>query len=200
MLEELDHLESAVTHTEGEPSGTLRVVASSALSLLTLTPLIDGFRKLYPKVNVRLTLAERHVDLVEDGYDVGIVTAFMVSSTALVECSIGVNALVPVATPAFIAEHGLPAAPVNLQNMPTVGLPSEMRSSSCHMKHKHGTSEQVAFHACVLGQQRVDGAPRDLARHGLFDSAGGYRLGRHQCGRKARSCACCPSIRSKTQK
>ena len=75
LLEELDNLETALAHTEGEPSGTLRVVASSSLSLLTLTPLIDGFRKRYPKVNVRLTLAERHVDLVEDGFDVGIVTA-----------------------------------------------------------------------------------------------------------------------------
>jgi DNA-binding transcriptional LysR family regulator len=145
LLEELDHLESAVTHTEGEPSGTLRVVASSALSLLTLTPLIDGFRKLYPKVNVRLTLAERHVDLVEDGYDVGIVTAFMVSSTALVERPIGLNALVPVATPAFVAEHGLPVAPADLQNMPSVGLPNDIRSSSWHFRHKLGSSDQVTL-------------------------------------------------------
>jgi DNA-binding transcriptional LysR family regulator len=145
LLEELDHLESTVTHTEGEPSGTLRVVASSALSLLTLTPLIDGFRKLHPKVNVRLTLAERHVDLVEDGYDVGIVTAFMVTSTALVERPIGLNALVPVATPAFIAEHGMPAAPADLQNMPNVGLPNEIRSSSWHFRHKHGSSDQVTL-------------------------------------------------------
>ncbi|KND58612.1 Transcriptional regulator [Candidatus Burkholderia verschuerenii] len=145
LLEELDHLESTVTHTEGEPSGTLRVVASSALSLLTLTPLIDGFRKQYPKVNVRLTLAERHVDLVEDGYDVEIVTAFMVTSTALVERPIGLNALVPVATPTFIAEHGLPAAPADLQNMPTVGLPNDIRSSSWHFRHKHGSSDQVTL-------------------------------------------------------
>ena len=145
LLEELDHLESTVTHTEGEPSGTLRVVASSALSLLTLTPLIDDFRKLYPKVNVRLTLAERHVDLVEDGYDVGIVTAFMVSSTALVERPVGTNALVPVATPAFIAEHGMPGAPADLQTLPSVGLPNEMRSQTWHFRHRHGAADQITL-------------------------------------------------------
>ncbi|VXB61693.1 LysR family transcriptional regulator [Burkholderia sp. 8Y] len=147
LLEELDHLETAVTHTEGEPSGTLRVVASSALSLLTLTPLIDGFRQLYPKVHVRLTLAERHVDLVEDGYDVGIVAAFMVSSTALVERPIGVSALIPVATPAFVAEHGMPASPADLQGMPCVALPNEIRSSSWHFRHQLGSSEQVTLSA-----------------------------------------------------
>ena len=145
LLEELDHLESTVTHTEGEPSGTLRVVASSALSLLTLTPLVDGFRKLYPKVNVRLTLAERHVDLVEDGYDVGIVTAFMVSSTALVERPVGTNALVPVATPAFVAEHGMPASPADLQTLSSVGLPNEMRSQTWHFRHRLGSADQVTL-------------------------------------------------------
>jgi DNA-binding transcriptional LysR family regulator len=145
LLEELDHLESAVTHTEGEPSGTLRVVASSSLSLLTLTPLIDGFRKLYPKVNVRLTLAERHVDLVEDGYDVGIVTAFMVSSTALVERPVGTNAFVPVASPAFVAEHGMPKSPLELQSLPSVALPNEIRSSTWHFRHHLGDSDQITL-------------------------------------------------------
>jgi len=145
LLEELDHLESTVTHTEGEPSGTLRVVASSALSLLTLTPLIDGFRKVYPKVNVRLTLAERHVDLVEDGYDVGIVTAFMVSSTALIERPVGTNSLVPVATPAFVAEHGMPTSPTDLHALPSVGLPNEMRSQTWHFRHRLGDADQITL-------------------------------------------------------
>ncbi|WP_235024413.1 LysR family transcriptional regulator [Caballeronia cordobensis] len=145
LLEELDHLESTVTHTEGEPSGTLRVVASSALSLLTLTPLIDGFRKLFPRVNVRLTLAERHVDLVEDGYDVGIVTAFMVSSTALIERPVGTSALVPIATPAFVAEHGMPSGPTDLQTLPSVGLPNDIRSQTWHFRHRLGTAEQVTL-------------------------------------------------------
>src|ERR1700730_13148091 len=65
LLEELDHLENTVAHTEREPSGTCLVVASGALSLLSLTPLLNGYRRLYPKVRIRLTLAERHVDLVE---------------------------------------------------------------------------------------------------------------------------------------
>jgi DNA-binding transcriptional LysR family regulator len=146
LLEELDNLESALAHTEGEPSGTLRVVASSSLSLLTLTPLIDGFRRLYPKVNVRLTLAERHVDLVEDGYDVGIVTAFMVSSTALVERPVATNTLIPVATPEYLAEHGSPETPSDLLHHSFVALPSEMRSATWHFRHRHnGSADQVTL-------------------------------------------------------
>jgi DNA-binding transcriptional LysR family regulator len=146
LLEELDHLESMVAHTEGDPSGTLRVVASGSLSLMALTPLIDGFRQLYPKVNVRLTLSERHVDLVEDGFDVGIVTAFMVSSTALVERPVATNTLIPVATPEYLAEHGSPETPNDLLHHSFVALPSEMRSATWHFRHRHnGSADQVTL-------------------------------------------------------
>jgi DNA-binding transcriptional LysR family regulator len=146
LLEELDHLESMVAHTEGDPSGTLRVVASGSLSLLSLTPLIDGFRQLYPKVNVRLTLSERHVDLVEDGFDVGIVTAFMVSSTALVERPVATNTLIPVATPEYLAEHGSPESPADLMQHSFVALPSEMRSATWHFRHRHnGSADQITL-------------------------------------------------------
>jgi DNA-binding transcriptional LysR family regulator len=146
LLEELDHLESMVAHTEGDPSGTLRVVASGSLSLAALTPLIDGFRQLYPKVNVRLTLSERHVDLVEDGFDVGIVTAFMVSSTALVERPVATNTLIPVATPEYLAEHGSPETPSDLLHHSFVALPSEMRSATWHFRHRHnGSADQVTL-------------------------------------------------------
>jgi DNA-binding transcriptional LysR family regulator len=146
LLEELDHLESMVAHTEGDPSGTLRVVASGSLSLMALTPLIDGFRQLYPKVNVRLTLSERHVDLVEDGFDVGIVTAFMVSSTALVERPVATNTLIPVATPEYLAEHGSPETPSDLLHHAFVALPSEMRSATWHFRHRHnGSADQITL-------------------------------------------------------
>jgi DNA-binding transcriptional LysR family regulator len=128
VLEELDHLEHTLAHTEREPSGTLRVLAAGALSLATLTPLIDGYRRLYPRVNVRLTLAERPVDLIEDGFDVGIVAASAAKSSELVEHALGTTAFVPCASPAWLAEHGEPGAPEQLARHAAVTLPPEERS------------------------------------------------------------------------
>jgi len=145
LLEELDHLESTVAHSDREPSGTLRVVASGALSLLSLTPLLDGFSRLYPKVRIRLTIAERHVDLVEDGYDVGIVTAFMVTGTELVERPIGTNALVPCASPAWLAEHGEPRTPQQLAQHAFVALPADQRSPTWHFASANRPVEQVTL-------------------------------------------------------
>ncbi|MDE1183432.1 LysR family transcriptional regulator [Paraburkholderia sp.] len=145
LLEELEHLESTVTHSEREPGGTLRVVAFGALPLMALTPLLDGYRKLYPKVKIRLTLSERHIDLLEDGYDVGIVPASTVASRELVERPLTTNAMVACASPAYLEDNGTPTTPTELAEHGFVGLPQEQRSSLWHFNAPDGESSQVAL-------------------------------------------------------
>ena len=124
LLEELDRLESTITSGQARVSGTLRVVASSALPPLILTRLIDEFRKRYPGVTVRATLAEGPVDFVERRYDVGIVMGVR-DSAGLTMQPAAASMPVAVASPAFLAEHGMPSAPVALQRLPFIGLRTE---------------------------------------------------------------------------
>jgi DNA-binding transcriptional LysR family regulator len=130
VLEELDHLEDSLAHTEREPSGTLRVMAAGSLSFATLTPLVDGFRRLYPRVNVRLTLAEKQTELLEDGFDVGIVAASAARGGEFVKHALGSTAFVPCASPVWIEEHGEPRTPEQLEQHDAVTLPPEERSAS----------------------------------------------------------------------
>lgn len=129
LLEELDRLENGLAHTQTEPGGTLRVVACGAVVLQSLTPLLDGFRRLYPKVNVRLTLAEQHVDLLEDGYDVGIVNGCTASEHGLVERPLGEDALVVCASPGYLVEHGEPRTREQLTQHALIALPTEERET-----------------------------------------------------------------------
>ncbi|WP_322042694.1 LysR family transcriptional regulator [Paraburkholderia sp. J67] len=154
VLEELDHLEDSLAHTEREPSGTLRVMAAGALSLATLTPLIDGFRRLYPRVNVRLTVAEKQTGLLDDGFDVGIVAASgaaCASGTAgaregeFVEHALGTTAFVPCASPAWLAEHGEPLTPAQLEQHSAVTLPPEERSVSWQFARPGESAQQVTL-------------------------------------------------------
>ncbi|MEX3841034.1 LysR family transcriptional regulator [Paraburkholderia sp. BR10882] len=145
VLEELDHLERSLAHTESEPSGTLRVVAAGALSLATLTPLIDGYRRLYPRVNVRLTLAERPVDLMEDGFDVGIVGATPARNGECVERALGTTTFVPCAAPTWLAEHGEPHTPEELAQCAAVALPPEERSATWQFAKPGERAQQVTL-------------------------------------------------------
>jgi DNA-binding transcriptional LysR family regulator len=54
------------------PRGTLRVTASVTFGKLCLAPLLPEFLARYPEVEVQLTLLDRMVDLVEEGYDLAL--------------------------------------------------------------------------------------------------------------------------------
>lgn len=109
LLEEFDHLEASVTHAGRDPVGTLRVVASGMLSPHALTPLVDGFRRRQPQMRVQLTVAECPLDVLDAGYDVGIVTGNRLDGNpALIGHALAPNTLVVCAAPAYLERRGTP--------------------------------------------------------------------------------------------
>lgn len=54
------------------PNGIIRVMAPVVFGQVWLAPKLPGFLELYPEVDVRLTLVDRTVDLIEDGADLAI--------------------------------------------------------------------------------------------------------------------------------
>lgn len=150
LLEELDHLEGSVAGTEHEPGGTLRVVATGALSPHALTQLLDGYRRRYPKVRIRLTLAERVAHLIEDGHDVGLFIAIPSSALAgaeldTVELPLPTAPLVPCATPGYLATREEPRHPDQLALHACIAMPAEQRGPSVwHFVDRDGDPQAVA--------------------------------------------------------
>jgi DNA-binding transcriptional LysR family regulator len=72
VLQEIDEIESALRSEHNQPEGTLRINAPMSFSELTLMPIITEFTRLYPDVTIKLELADRFVDLVEEGVDLAI--------------------------------------------------------------------------------------------------------------------------------
>jgi len=50
-----------------------------------------------------------------------------------------------VATPAFLREHGLPAAPGDLRSLSSVGLQEELRSQTWNFGHGQGAVDEVTL-------------------------------------------------------
>jgi DNA-binding transcriptional LysR family regulator len=151
LLEELDHLEGSVAGTEREPGGTLRVVATGALSAQALTQLLDGYRRRFPKVRIRLTLAERLPHLIEDGYDVGLFIAGPVAGgasadTDSVELSFATQRLVPCAAPSYLAAREEPRHPDHLALHSCIATPSEQRGPTVwHFIESDGDAQPVTL-------------------------------------------------------
>ncbi|MEX3972697.1 LysR family transcriptional regulator [Paraburkholderia caribensis] len=110
LLELLDSMESAVTEEAGEPTGTLKIAAAASFSLATLAPLLHRYRMRHPKVKLDLTLLHHSVDLVEDGFDVGIVASWQVNGSTLVKRPLLSVRPAVVASAGYIERHGAPAS------------------------------------------------------------------------------------------
>ena len=110
LLAGVDEAEAEVTAGADEAVGPLRLNVPVSFGLLHLAPLWPAFLQQHPKVTLDVTLADRIVDLVDEGYDLAVRIARLPAST-LVSRQIGSTRLVLCASPEYLRRHGAPAHP-----------------------------------------------------------------------------------------
>ncbi|WP_309684746.1 LysR family transcriptional regulator [Polaromonas sp.] len=113
LLAGVDEAEAEITSRSGAASGLLRVNAPVTFGIRHLAPLWGVFRARYPKVTLDVTLADRVVDLVEEGYDMAIRIATLPSST-LISKRLATTRMVLCASPQYLLAHGVPGDPAEL--------------------------------------------------------------------------------------
>ncbi|PRX27076.1 LysR family transcriptional regulator [Paraburkholderia sp. BL18I3N2] len=125
ILDDLEGVEQMVVARNHEPVGTLRIVAPVVFGLHSLAPVVQSYAARYPDVVPDVTLADRHVDLVEEGFDVGIFVARHMRSASIVTRRLTTGYMTVCATPAYLAQHGTPTRPEHLLLHPCLSRPSE---------------------------------------------------------------------------
>jgi DNA-binding transcriptional LysR family regulator len=115
LLAELDEAENEITSRSDLASGLLRINAPVTFGILHLAPLWGVFKAQNPKVTLDITLSDRVVDLLEDGYDLAIRIGTLESST-LVSRQLSSTRVVLCASPQYLAAHGTPVHPGELAN------------------------------------------------------------------------------------
>lgn len=135
-LDEYDGLEQGVADARSAPAGVLRVAAPVDFGARRLMPIITRFMNDWPGVEVRLSLADRMVDLVDEGFDVGIRIGNLPDS-ALIAKRLAAACMSVVASPDYLARAGRPEHPSELaqheividRNKPAPHLLKFMRDS-----------------------------------------------------------------------
>lgn len=113
ILDELNQADDTLNRLHHEPQGTLRISASVAFSTLHVAPALPDFMAQYPDLCVDLTISDRFVDLVEEGYDLALRIA------AQPGLNLVARKLAPIrrkicASPAYLTKRGIPAVPQDL--------------------------------------------------------------------------------------
>ncbi|WEF33263.1 LysR family transcriptional regulator [Pseudoduganella chitinolytica] len=113
IVEQATALRGAVDSLQEAPRGHLRVTTSVAFGNLHLSALVAQFLARYPDITVVLSLSDRYVDVVEEGFDVAIrLTSNPVDS--LVARRLAALDYVVCATPAYLAARERIATPAGL--------------------------------------------------------------------------------------
>lgn len=115
ILAEVAAAEAGVTEADAELSGPIRIAAPLSFGLLHLGPVLVKFMQRHPAVNVTVHFNDRQVDLVAEGFDLGIRIAKLGDSTLVARKLTPVRMLV-CASPAYWAANGRPKEPADLKN------------------------------------------------------------------------------------
>ncbi|ANN56717.1 LysR family transcriptional regulator [Mesorhizobium loti NZP2037] len=113
ILDDVGEAERAAAGEYSAPTGELAITAPVVFGRLHVLPVVTGFLSAYPDVDIRLTLADRITQLVEDHFDLALRIGQLPDSS-LVAIGVGSIRRVVCASPAYLAEHGTPTIPEDL--------------------------------------------------------------------------------------
>jgi len=113
VLTMIEEAETSVAQEASVPRGTLRVTCSQAFGVRHLGWAVTEYLQQHPRVQVDVALNDRVVDLVEEGFDLGIRVATRVDP-GLVARKLTRARIVACASPGYLKQHGTPKSPEDL--------------------------------------------------------------------------------------
>ena len=113
ILADLVDLERRVGSRRVAPQGLIRVNATFGFGRRHVAPGLLAFARRYPEVQVQLDLSDRPLNLVEDGYDIGIRVGAP-GDGALVARKLAPNHRVVCGSPSYLRARGTPRTPREL--------------------------------------------------------------------------------------
>lgn len=114
LLDELQELERSTSGEQAAMKGRIRLNAPMSLSLAVLSPLLARFMELYPDIDIELTMADRLLDVVAEGFDLSLRVRTTLPDSTLVVRSAGKVEQWLCAAPAYLAQHGTPQTPTDM--------------------------------------------------------------------------------------
>lgn len=114
-LEEMEGAAGQIRDLKEVPKGTLKVNVPLSFGQMHLLPVISGFAKKYPQVRMEVSLDDRMVDVLADGFDV-VVRIGVLSDSSLVVRHLAPCPMMVVASPGYLRAHGAPKIPAELRD------------------------------------------------------------------------------------
>lgn len=120
VLADFDEMESSVSELTAKARGTLRINAPMSYGILHLTRAIVEYQFTQPEVDINLTLNDRVVDIVSEGFDLAIRIAELDDSSLVARKLVPIR-LVVCGAPEYFQKRGVPQTPEQLNEHQCLG-------------------------------------------------------------------------------
>ncbi|PCI38174.1 MAG: LysR family transcriptional regulator [Rhodospirillaceae bacterium] len=115
ILADLDELNAVTSKAKVLLQGELRIALPLSFGLQHLVPIINEFADLHPDLVMNLDFSDRHIDLVEDGFDVAIRIADLKDSSHIARKLAPIR-IILCASPDYLKKHPAPKTPKDLKD------------------------------------------------------------------------------------
>lgn len=121
ILAQVQEAEGEARDIRERPRGRLRVSVPVMYGTMLLVPAIGEYLEANSDVHVELALNDRFVDLADEGFDAAIRVGVLPDSN-LIARPLASSALVACASPAYLARHGTPKTPTDLERHQCIAI------------------------------------------------------------------------------
>lgn len=165
LLADLEEAEEAVSREHSELSGVIRIAAPLSFGVMHLQPAINAFMATHPRVTFDLDLDDAEVDLIAEGFDLGVRLASLPDST-LIARKLAPIRNIAAASPAYLARHGTPTHPTELADHDCLIYSNIPTAQVWGYRDKHGHWQPVK------GRVRLRVNNGDFLREAAISGAG----------------------------
>jgi DNA-binding transcriptional LysR family regulator len=142
VIDAVNETEDAVRDLQTVLKGRLRVNAPVSFGSQQLAPLIARFLGENPGVEIDLTLNDRAVDLVEEGYDI-VIRIGVPADSSLIARRLAPARLMIVGSPEYLRRNGMPKTPADLKRHNCLGYAYWSLRDEWHVTTPRGKLERV---------------------------------------------------------
>ena len=133
-----------VEQVQSEPRGTVRVSCPVTLSQTVLAPLMPKYLQRYPEVRVEMLVANRPVNVVEEGVDVALrVRTSLEDSASMVVKKLDLTQQILLASPQYLNRRGVPQSPHDLMQHDVLSMSSYEGVAHWRLRSDSGAEVQL---------------------------------------------------------
>jgi DNA-binding transcriptional LysR family regulator len=129
VIETLEASESRIAGQSEELAGAISITGPVSFGRLQVVPIVAEFLSAHPRIDVRLLLTDRNIDLVEEDIDVAVRIGEL-GDSGLLATRVGSLRLVTCASPQLLKGQGTPSAPSDLADRPCITFTGIMHGGS----------------------------------------------------------------------